>query len=126
MKTTKIAAVLAFAFAFAVSLSASAAPRSAKAPAAKSAPSIVVMEAVWTAGGPEYRAAVNQLADAYAYRMDAKCRAPATFSIMSAIQTYRVYTPASAESERNKLIRAQIATLACIGAVGEKRAAKLL
>lgn len=121
MKSVKLLLVAVLTTCF-IALPAIAAQK-AKAPAAAS---IVVLEAMWTAGGPEYRAAVNQLADAYTYRMDARCRAPLVFSVAPAAQAYRVYTPKGAEAERDRLILKQVATLACIGAVGEKRASALL
>jgi hypothetical protein len=93
------------------------AAKSVKAPAAT--PNWLLMEAMWAAGGPEYRAALNVLADAYASRMDKNCKV-SMFVVAPAVQAYRVYTPKEAEAGRDSAILKQVAVLACYGAVGER------
>lgn len=72
-----------------------------------------MLEAMWTAGGQEYRDAVVILARDYKDKMDKQCRVK-NFDISPASAVYRVYAPAGTEFARNKMILRQVATMACI------------
>lgn len=72
----------------------------------------MVLEAMWTAGGQEYRDTVVILANDYKEKMDKQCRVK-NFNVAVAAAMFRVHTPAGAESARNKLILRQVATMAC-------------
>lgn len=92
------------------------------------APNILVFEAMWTAGGSEYKAAVNKLAVKYAVVMDAKCQVGGgKFDVSEAANMYQPpFTPMGMEKFRDELIKKQVAFHACNTMYGEKRAAQLL
>lgn len=77
----------------------------------------VTMEAMWSAGGPEYRATVSELADKYAAKMDRRCYA--LVDVQPAIKAYSVYTPPGAEKTRDALVKKQVASLVCLGKYGQ-------
>lgn len=80
----------------------------------------VVYEAMWTAGGPEYQAAVQRLAGVYAQKMNGHCKA--SIDVAAAAKVYAAATPRGAEAIRDVYITKQVATLACITMHGERHA----
>lgn len=96
------------------------------APVADNDP-MVVLEALWSGGGQEYKDAVIAASVQYKDKMDSNCRTKALFDVKDIASTYRVFTPAGMESVRDNWIRRQVATLACITMYrdGEKRVEKL-
>lgn len=122
---TMLFAVLAL-----LGMNAQAAPAAKKKPVA--APvvandSMVILEALWSGGGQEYKDAVIVASGQYKDKMDSNCRTKAPFDVKVIASTYRVFTPAGMESVRDNWIRRQVATLACITMYrdGEKRAERL-
>ena len=85
----------------------------------------VALEAAWIAGGPGYQAAVSKAADAYAKKMDARCQGFVDAS--AAIKAYSVYTPPAAKAARDRLVKLQVVSLACMAKHndGMARAARL-
>lgn len=83
------------------------------------------LEAAWVAGGAEYRVAVNKAADAYAAKMNTHCQG--LVDAKAAIVAYGVHTPRGTEAARDRIVKLQVATLACMGKYddGIKRAALL-
>lgn len=100
-------------------------------PAPTPAPQVVatdktwLYEATWTAGGDEYKARVNKLAEKYAAVMDQNCKAP-NFDVSDASRAYMTWTPAGTERAPDEVIRAQVARLACVTMRGERQANQLL
>lgn len=96
--------------------------------AAPAVTSLVVLEAMWSAGGQEYKDAVIAASDRYKQVMDKDCKTKVPFNVASLVDVYHVYTPAGLESVRDGWIRKQVGTLACItmNRDGEQRAEKNL
>lgn len=106
-------------------------PVAAKKKPAVAAPavtSLVVLEAMWTAGGQEYKDAVIAASARYKEVMDKDCKTKVPFNVNSLVSAYHVYTPAGLESVRDGWIRKQVGTMACItmNRDGEERAEKNL
>lgn len=77
--------------------------------------SMVVLEAMWTAGGQEYKDAVIAASARYKEVMDrSSCKTKVPFNVSDLAKAYRVYTPAGMEPVRDGWIRKQVGTMACI------------
>lgn len=90
--------------------------------------SMVVLEAMWSAGGQEYKDAVTAASARYKEVMDKDCKTEVPFNVNALVKAYRVYTPAGLESVRDSWVRKQVGTMACITVHrdGEERAEKNL
>ncbi len=77
--------------------------------------SMVVLEAMWSAGGQEYKDAVIAASARYKEVMDrSNCKTKVAVNVSDLAKAYRVYTPAGMEFVRDGWIRKQVGTMACI------------